>query len=46
MGRACSTHGEKRHSYRILMGWQEGKTLLGRPRYRWEDNIKIELREI
>jgi hypothetical protein len=38
--------GEKRNAYRILMGKQEGKRLLGRPRRRWEDNTKIYLREI
>jgi hypothetical protein len=44
MGRACSTHGEKRNAYRILMGKPEGKRLLGRPRCMWEDNIKMDLR--
>jgi hypothetical protein len=38
--------GEKRNPYRILMGKSEGKILLGRPRHRWENNIKINLREI
>jgi hypothetical protein len=46
MGRACSTNGEKRNAYRILMGKPEGKRSLGRPRHRWVDNIKIDLREI
>jgi hypothetical protein len=45
MGRACSTNGEKRNAYRIL-GKQEGKGPLRRPRRRWVDNIKIDLREI
>jgi hypothetical protein len=36
---------EKRNSYRILVGKPEGKRLLGRPRRRWVDNIKIDLRE-
>jgi hypothetical protein len=31
--------------YRILVGRLEGKRLLRRPRYRWEDNIRIDLRE-
>jgi hypothetical protein len=35
--------GEKRDSYRILVGKQEGKGPLGRPKRRWEDHIKIEL---
>jgi hypothetical protein len=38
--------GEKRIEYRILMGNPEGKRPLGRPRRRWVDNIKIDLREI
>jgi hypothetical protein len=38
--------GEKRNAYRILVGKQEGKRHLGRPRRRWVDNIKIDLREI
>jgi hypothetical protein len=37
---------EKRNAYRILMGKQEGKRPLERPRRRWVDNIKINLREI
>jgi hypothetical protein len=43
MGRACSTNGEKRNAYRILVGKPEGKRRLGRPRLRWVDNIKIDL---
>jgi hypothetical protein len=38
--------GEKRNAYRILVGKPEGKRPLGRPRCRWVDNIKIDLREI
>jgi hypothetical protein len=38
--------GEKRNAYRILVGKPEGKIPLGRPRRRWVDNIKMELREI
>jgi hypothetical protein len=37
---------EKWNSYRILMGKPEGKRPLGRPRYKWEDNMKMDLREI
>jgi hypothetical protein len=44
MGRAYSTHGEKRNAYRILLGMPEGKRPIRRPRHRWEDNIKIDLR--
>jgi hypothetical protein len=38
--------GEKRNVYRLLVGKPEGKRPLGRPRHRWEDNIKIDLLEI
>jgi hypothetical protein len=38
--------GEKRNTYRILVGNPEGKRPLGRPRCRWVDNIKMNLREI
>ena len=41
IGRACSAYGERRGVYRILVGKPEVKRLLGRPRHRWEDNIKI-----
>jgi hypothetical protein len=38
--------GEERNVYRVLMGKPEGKRPLGRPRRRWEDGIRQELREI
>jgi hypothetical protein len=38
--------GEKRNAYRILVGKPEGKRPLGRPRRRWVDTIKMDLREI
>jgi hypothetical protein len=38
--------GEKRNAYRILVGNPEAKRPLGRPRRRWVDNIKMDLREI
>jgi hypothetical protein len=38
--------GETRNAYRILVGKPEGKRPLGRPRRRWMDNIKIDLRHI
>jgi hypothetical protein len=38
-------HGERRGVYRVLVGMPEGKRPLGRPRRRWEDNIKVDLRE-
>jgi hypothetical protein len=46
MGRACNTNGEKRNAYRIMVGMPEGKRPLGRPRRRWMDNNKMDLREI
>jgi hypothetical protein len=38
--------GEERNVYKVLMGKPEGKRPLGRPRHRWEDGIKMDLREI
>jgi hypothetical protein len=38
--------GEKRNAYGILVGKPEEKRPLGRPRRRWVDNIKIDLKEI
>jgi transcription termination factor 2 len=38
--------GEKRIVYGILVGNSEGKRPLGRPRRRWKDNIRMDLREI
>jgi hypothetical protein len=40
------TIGEGRGMYRVLVGKPEGKGPLGRPRCRWEDNIKIDLQEV
>jgi hypothetical protein len=39
-------HGEKRNAYRIFVGKPEGNRTLGRPRRRWEENIKMDLRAI
>jgi hypothetical protein len=44
MGRARSTHGERRNAFMILVGTSEGKRPLGRHRRRWEDNIKMDPR--
>jgi len=38
--------GERRCVYRVLEGKPEGKRPLGRPRRRWEDNIKMDLQEV
>jgi hypothetical protein len=38
--------GEGRGAYRVLVGKTEGKRPLGRPRRRWEDNIKADLQEV
>jgi len=38
--------GQGRVVYRVLVGKPEGKRPLGRPRYRWEDNIKMDLQEV
>jgi hypothetical protein len=44
VGGTCGTH--EREEYRVLMGKPEGKRPLGRPRRRWEDGIRMDLREI
>jgi hypothetical protein len=46
MGGACSTNGEKRNACRILVGKPKGSRPLLRPRHRWVNNIKMDLREI
>jgi len=38
--------GEMRGAYRVLVGKPKGKRPLGRPRRRWEDNIKMDLQEV
>jgi hypothetical protein len=38
--------GEGRGAYRILVGRPEGRKPLGRPRHRWEDNVKMDLQEV
>jgi hypothetical protein len=38
--------GEERGVHRVLVGKPEGKRSLGRPRHRWEDNIKMDLQEV
>ena len=46
MGGTCSTYGERRGVYRVLVGRIEGKSSLDRPRRRREDNIKVGLQEV
>ena len=38
--------GERRAVYRVLVGKPEGKRALGRPRRKWEDNVKMDLQEV
>jgi hypothetical protein len=46
MGRHIACMGEKRNAHRVLVGKPERKRPLGRPRRRWEDNIKMDLKKI
>jgi len=46
MSRSCSTYGERWGKYNVLVGKPERKRLLGSPRLRWEDNIKIVLQDV
>jgi hypothetical protein len=46
VGGTCGTHEEGRGVYTVLVGRPEGKRPLVRLRRRWEDNIKMDLREI
>jgi hypothetical protein len=46
MGGACSADGGGRGVYRVLVGKPKGKRPLGRPRRRWEDNIKMDVQEV
>ena len=38
--------GERRGAYGVLVGMPEGKRPLGRPRLRWEDNIKVNFKDV
>ena len=38
--------GERKDVYKVLVGRLDGKTLLGRPKRRWEDNIKMDFKEV
>jgi hypothetical protein len=46
MGRACSSHGEKRNAWGVSVGKAEGKRPLGLLRIRWENNIEINVIDI
>jgi len=46
MSETCSTYGGGESLCRVLMGKPQGTRPFGRPRHRWEDNIKIDLQEV
>ena len=46
MGRSCRQNGRNRSAFKMLTGTPTGKIPLGRPRHRWEDNIRMDLKEI
>jgi hypothetical protein len=46
MDRACSTWGRREVLYGVLVGKPEGKIPLGRPKHRWEENIKMDLQKV
>ena len=46
MDRTLSTYGTIENAYRVLVEMPEGKIPLGRPRRIWEDDIKIDLKEV
>jgi hypothetical protein len=46
MGKPCSTHAGMRNAYKILVVRPEVIRTLRRPRYGWEDNIKMDLKEM
>jgi hypothetical protein len=46
MGGHVAHMGEGRGVCRVLVGKPEGKRLLGRPRRRWEDNVRMDLQEV
>jgi len=45
-GEACSAYGEEERLVQVLVGNPKGKRPFGRPRRRWEDNIKMDLQEV
>jgi len=46
MGGACSTYGDRRGAYRVLVGRPDGRRTLGRHGRREEDNIEMDLQEM
>ena len=46
MGGACSAYGGGERRIQGLVGKPDEKRTLGRPRFRWEDNIKMDLQEV
>jgi len=46
VGWACGAYGLGEGVYRVLVGKQEGRGPLGRPRRRWVDNIRLDLQEV
>ena len=46
MGGVRGTNGEGRGVHKVLVRKPEGKRPFGRPRHRWEDNIKMDLQEV
>jgi hypothetical protein len=44
--RLVARMGERRYVYRVRVGKPEGKRSFGRPRHRWQDNIKMDLQEV
>jgi hypothetical protein len=46
MDGACSTNGEKRYAYNLLLDKPEERGPLGRPRRRWVDNVRMDLVEV
>ena len=46
MGKSCSQNGKCRSAFKFLTGTPTGEIPLGRPRRRWEGNIRMDLKEI
>jgi hypothetical protein len=46
MGVTCSTYGGERGVYRVLVGKLGGKRPLGKPRRKWEDNMRRDIQEV